>query len=205
MSRVGWVFLGLVVVVAAAFLAMTSFGGAGSHRSASHSAGAIYHAEQAVRSAMTRMRGGAPALIVPVQGVARSQVVDTWGQTRAEGREHHGTDIPAASGTPVLAAADGTVEKLFASRLGGTTLYQRSTDRRWTFYYAHLAGYAPGVEEGKAVRTGQPIGFVGDTGDAGPGNYHLHFALTRTAPDQHWYEGEDVNAYPILAAKAAAR
>ena len=141
---------------------------------------------------------GLPALTIPVAGVRRDQIVDTWGQARGEGRQHHGTDIMAPGGTPVLAAADGTVEKLFQSGLGGTTLYERSVNRRWTFYYAHLSGYLPGVHEGQAVRAGEPIAYVGDSGDAGPGNYHLHFSIARLTPEQHWWEAEDVNAYPAL-------
>ena len=206
MTRVGWIFLALVVVVAAAFVSMTRFGGAPSEvaRPGEKTMGRL---ERVARAAVARVRGGGamPVLLVPVRGVARSQLTDTWGQARGEGRTHHGTDIPAPAGTPVLAAADGTIEKLFASRLGGTTIYQRAPDRRWTFYYAHLAGYLPGLAEGQVVRAGQPIGFVGDTGDAGAGNYHLHFSLIRTTTDQHWYEGEDVNAYPLLAASPSRR
>lgn len=206
MTRVGWIFLGVVALVAAAFVSMTSFGGPGP---ASVAAGGLPPPSR-LRRAVQRFEdyvrpAAAPALLVPVAGVDRGAIQDSWGQARSEGRQHHGTDIPAPAGTPVLAAADGTIEKLFASRLGGTTLYERSPDRRWTYYYAHLAGYAPGVQEGRPVRAGQPIGFVGDTGDAGAGNYHLHFGLTRTTPDQRWYQGEDVNAYPLLAGGAAAR
>lgn len=195
MTRLGWTFLALVVLGGAAFVAMTRFGGSvglpkttpGRTTTAAEPADAL------------------PALAVPVSGIARGSVVDTWGQARGEGRVHHGTDIPALANTPVLAAADGTIEKLFQSQLGGTTIYERSPDRRWTFYYAHLAGYASGLAEGQAVKAGQVIGFVGDTGDAGPGNYHLHFGLERTTPDQRWYQGEDVNAYPLLARAAPAR
>ena len=78
------------------------------------------------------------------------------------------------------------------------TLYERSVDRRWMYYYAHLRGYAEGLHEGQAVRVGDPLGFVGDTGDAGAGNNHLHFGLTRMTPEQHWWQGEDVNPYPWL-------
>ena len=141
---------------------------------------------------------GLPVLQIPVAGVRREQIDDTWGQARGAGRQHHGTDIMAPGGTPVLATADGTVEKLFESRLGGTTLYQRSVDRRWVFYYAHLRAYLPGLHEGQKVRAGEPIAFVGDTGDAGAGNYHLHFSIARLTPDQHWWQAQDVNAYPAL-------
>ena len=178
MTRVGWVVLALILLAAGIFASLLRFGGTAPVPAPSPAPGT--------------------GLIVPVSGVDRTQLTDTWGQARGEGREHHGTDIVAPSRTPVLAAAAGTVEKLFDSRLGGTTLYERSPDRRWTFYYAHLAGYAPGLHEGEPVRAGQLLGYVGDTGDAGPGNFHLHFGLTRTAPEQHWYEGQDVDAYPYL-------
>ena len=109
----------------------------------------------------------------------------------------------AASGTPVIAAAPGIVEKLFESAAGGTTVYVRSPDRLWTYYYAHLSGYAPGLHEGQVVKTGDPLGFVGDTGNAGAGNYHLHFGLTRTMPEQHWYQGAGRQSLPLSCRKAA--
>jgi murein DD-endopeptidase MepM/ murein hydrolase activator NlpD len=144
-------------------------------------------------------------LAVPVAGVAREAIADSWGDARESGaRQHHGTDIPAASGTLVTAAAPGRVEKLFQSERGGTTIYVRSPDRNWTYYYAHLSGYAPGLHEGQAVRAGDALGYVGDTGDAGAGNYHLHFGLTRTAPGQHWYEGQDVDPFPYLTGRRVA-
>ncbi len=209
MTRIGWAFQGLVALGLAALLATTRFGGSPDAPAPSAARGpkVIDHLETVVRERLARLSGGvtdAP-LTVPVQGVARTAIADTWGQARGEGRVHHGTDIPAPAGTPVLAAADGTIEKLFASRLGGTTLYERSLDRRWTYYYAHLAGYAPGMREGQRVRAGETVAYVGDTGDAGAGNFHLHFGLTRTTPDQHWYEGEDVDAFPLLAGKPAGR
>lgn len=140
-------------------------------------------------------------LTVPVQGVQRRNIVDTWGQSRANGaRTHQATDIMAPGGTPVLAAAPGTVEKLFYSNGGGgITLYERSPDRLWQYYYAHLQGYAPGIHEGQAVAAGELLGFVGDTGNAGTGNFHLHFAVSRMAPGEGWWQGQPVNPYPLLA------
>lgn len=148
----------------------------------------------------------AGALAVPVAGVTRGAIQDSWGDDRDGGaRAHHGTDVIAPAGTPVLAAAPGRVEKLFTSGAGGTTVYIRSPERNWTYYYAHLAGYAPGLHEGQAVAVGDVLGFVGDTGNAGAGNYHLHFGLTRTDPQQHWYQGTDVDPYPYLKGKALPR
>ncbi|MFA5962968.1 MAG: M23 family metallopeptidase [Sphingomonas sp.] len=147
-----------------------------------------------------------PDLALPIAGIARAALVDSWGDPRDNGlRAHHGIDIMAPRMTPVRAAATGTIEKLFESAAGGTTLYLRTTQRDWTLYYAHLAGYAPGLHEGQAVQVGDVIGYVGDTGDAGPGNYHLHFGLTRTTPDQHWYQGEDVDPFPYLARRRPLR
>ncbi|QQV76175.1 M23 family metallopeptidase [Sphingomonas aliaeris] len=143
--------------------------------------------------------GRAGPLAMPVAGLPREAVRESWGDPRENGlREHHGTDIPAPLGTPVVAAAPGVVEKLWNSAAGGTTVYVRSPKKDWIYYYAHLSGYAPGLRERQVVKTGDPIGFVGDTGNAGAGNYHLHFGLTRTTPDQHWYEGRDVDPYPYL-------
>jgi len=144
-----------------------------------------------------------PLLTIPVQGVQRSQIVDTWGQSRANGaRVHQATDIMAPGGTPVIAAAPGTVEKLFYSEGGGgVTLYVRSPDRQWSYYYAHLQRYAPGVVEGMQVRAGDLLGFVGDTGNAGTGNYHLHFGVSHMAPVDSWWKGQPVNPYPLLAGR----
>jgi len=141
-------------------------------------------------------------LRVPVDGIARRDLRDTWDDPRDNGqRAHHGTDIAAPANTPVRAAAPGTVEKLFVSAAGGTTLYVRSPDKAWTYYYAHLASYAPGLHEGQVVQAGALLGYVGDTGNAGTGNFHLHFGLARTTPDQHWYEGVDIDPYPYLAGR----
>lgn len=141
-------------------------------------------------------------LRVPVDGIARRDLRDTWDDPRGDGqRAHHGTDIAAPANTPVRAAAPGTVEKLFVSAAGGTTLYVRSPDKAWTYYYAHLASYAPGLREGQVVQAGALLGYVGDTGNAGAGNFHLHFGLARTTPDQHWYEGVDIDPYPYLAGR----
>lgn len=194
MTRVGWIFLVLVALIAAAFVSMTRFGGS-----------AIRIAPpSAPPSPRPRLTPG--LLAVPVAGYPREAIEDNWGDARGGGtRVHHGTDIMAPGGARVIAAAAGTIEKLFQSRRGGTTLYVRSPDRRWTYYYAHLAGYAPGVHEGQVVRPGDPLGFVGDTGDAGPGNYHLHFGLERLTPDQHWWQGTEVNPYPLLAGKPGRR
>ncbi len=139
-------------------------------------------------------------LAIPVAGVRPDQLVDTFTAARANGRVHDATDIMAARGTQVIAAAPGTVEKLFFSRGGGgVTAYVRSLDGQWQYYYAHLDSYAPGLHEGQAVKQGDAIGRVGSTGDASPQAPHLHFAINRMAAGQRWWQGSPINPYPLLA------
>ena len=111
----------------------------------------------------------------------------------------------APQGTPVGAAAAGTVEKLFESEAGGLTLYVRSPDRRLIYYYAHLQGYAPGLAEGQRVSIGQPLGAVGSTGNADPAGPHLHFAIHAADPSQRWHDGIPINPYPVLAGRRGRR
>ena len=116
-------------------------------------------------------------LALPVMGIGPDNLVDTYDAARGEGRSHDAIDIMADEGTPVIAAADGTIEKLFTSVRGGTTIYERSVDQKWVYYYAHLSAYAPGLAEGQQVKRGQVIARVGHTGDASPSGPHLHFAI----------------------------
>ena len=137
-------------------------------------------------------------LLIPVAGVRPEQLRDTFQDSRSEGRSHDAIDIPAPQGTPVLAAADGSITKLFQSALGGTTIYQLGTDKRSVYYYAHLDRYADGLSEGHFARRGEVIGYVGDTGNAGAGNYHLHFSILIVADPKRYWEGTNINPYPLL-------
>ena len=141
-------------------------------------------------------------LHLPVQGVAANQLADTYAQSRGDGaRGHNAIDIVAPRGTPVLAAAGGTVEKLFLSKNGGNTLYERSADGKAIYYYAHLDSYAPGVAEGMTVAPGQALGVVGSSGDADPGAPHLHFAILALAPGERWWQGRPINPSPLLGGR----
>lgn len=148
---------------------------------------------------------GPTGLAIPVAGVKANGLIDTYSQARAGGaRRHDAIDIVAAEGTPVVAASPGTVEKLFTSQGGGgITVYVRSPDRRWVYYYAHLQGYAPGLAEGQRVKRGQLLGRVGATGNANPAGPHLHFAINRMEPGEKWWQGTAINPFPLLAAKPA--
>jgi peptidoglycan LD-endopeptidase LytH len=141
-------------------------------------------------------------LAIPVVGVKPEQLVDTFDAARSAGRRHDAIDIMAAEGTPVIAAADGTIEKLFYSKGGGgITIYERSPDQKWMYYYAHLQGYAPALAEGQQVKRGQVIARVDHTGDAVASAPHLHFAINTMAPGQRWWQGTAINPYPVLAGK----
>ena len=144
---------------------------------------------------ITRIETG---LIVPVAGVRPDQLIDTFSDTRSEGRTHNAIDIMAPAETPVLAAADGQIQKLWQSDLGGITIYQVDADQKMIFYYAHLARYADGLTEGKQVRQGETIAYVGDTGNAGTGNYHLHFSIAIVSDPKRYWEGTSINPYPLL-------
>jgi len=145
----------------------------------------------------------ASKLLIPVQGIRAAQLVDTFTQARSNGRVHDAIDIMAPAGTPVLAATDGSVAKLFASNLGGTTLYEFDASGTVAYYYAHLQAYAPGVVEGKPLKQGEVIGYVGSTGNASPSAPHLHFAIFVLGPEKRWWQGTAINPYPLLSGAAA--
>ena len=149
---------------------------------------------------------GPSGLAIPVANVRPLQLVDTFTQARAGGaRVHDAIDIMAPEGTAVLAAAPGTIEKLFFSPGGGgISAYVRSDDKRWTYYYAHLNSYAPGITEGRKVPRGALIGFVGHTGNASADGPHLHFAINAMQPGEKWHQGTPINPYPLLAGQQLA-
>lgn len=144
---------------------------------------------------------GGGSLLLPVQGIAPSQLQDTFTDARSEGRVHDAIDIMAAEGTPVLAVADGHVEKLFDSERGGLTVYQFDPDGVHCYYYAHLQRYAEGLAEKKQIKRGEIIGYVGSTGNADPAAPHLHFEVHVLEPEKQWWKGKSINPYPLLTGK----
>ena len=161
--------------------------------------------DAAFRSARSAFASDDSGLMMPVEGIAASQLVDTFTAARSGGRSHDALDIMAPRGSLVVSATDGVVEQLHQSRLGGTTAYVRSTDGSRVYYYAHLDSYAPGLETGQHLRQGDPIGRVGSTGNADPRWPHLHFAVYRMAAGQRWYQGQAIDPYPLLAGNARRR
>jgi hypothetical protein len=136
--------------------------------------------------------------VFPVFGPA--SFGDSFGAPRAgiPGGWHHGEDIFAPLGTPLLACADGTIHTVGFNRLGGYRLWLRDESGN-DFYYAHLSAYSPLAIEGNTVEAGDVIGFVGDTGDAEGGSPHLHFEIHPAAMLGLGYDGV-VAPYPILVA-----
>lgn len=139
-------------------------------------------------------------VLMPVEGVYMSQVADTWGAARSEGRSHEGTDIFAAESTPVYSATVGYVQRIGFNPVGGNivTVIGGGGVR---YYYAHLSGFAEALEEGQYVTPDTLLGYVGNTGNAATTPPHLHFGI---------YAGESYltcdwdaeNPYPLLTDRA---
>jgi murein DD-endopeptidase MepM/ murein hydrolase activator NlpD len=112
--------------------------------------------------------------VFPVYGP--SAYTDTFGAPRADVGYHHGDDIFAPLGAPLLAVADGTVFSIGWNNLGGYRLWLRDAQGN-EFYYAHLSAYTTLAVNGRHVHPGDVLGFVGNTGDAITTPYHLHFEV----------------------------
>ena len=136
--------------------------------------------------------------VFPIFGTA--SFGDSFGAPRPNipGGWHHGEDIFAAAGTPLLAVADGTLHTIGFTKIGGYRLWLRDTQGN-EFYYAHLSAYSPLAVEGRSLQAGDVIGFVGDTGDAEGGSPHLHFEIHPAAMAGLGYDGV-VAPYSILLA-----
>jgi murein DD-endopeptidase MepM/ murein hydrolase activator NlpD len=138
-------------------------------------------------------------LDVPVEGIERDTLVQSFDQARGGGsRRHQAIDILAPRNTPVIAVEDGTIARLFKSAQGGLTVYQYDPSGRYVYYYAHLERYARGLDEGDYVERGQVIGYVGTSGNAPPDTPHLHFAIFQLTGEQRWWEGTPLDPYVIL-------
>ena len=148
--------------------------------------------------ALIARRLGERRLMVPVAGMPIARVPDSYHESRSGGRTHNAVDILAPRGTPVLAADDGKVAKLFRSDAGGITVYQYDRDERFIYYYAHLDRYAKDLAEGQILKRGQVLGYVGSSGNAPPSAPHLHFSIFKLGADKRWWKGSAVNPFPYL-------
>ena len=121
-----------------------------------------------------------PAKIkMPLPGISKKQIANTWHAPRGADRLHQGQDIFAARGTPVYSATNGYVYNIGENRLGGQTVSVIGAGGR-VYYYAHLDSYAAGLEEGDFVTPQTKLGSVGTTGNAQGTPPHLHFGVYTT-------------------------
>lgn len=137
-------------------------------------------------------------LMIPVVGIKPENLRDTFNDARSDNRVHDAIDIMAEKNAVVVAAADGEIARFFDSERGGITIYQYSADKKLIYYYAHLDRRAENIKEGDFVKQGTTIGYVGDTGNSGAGNYHLHFAIWTIDDPKRFYDGTNINPYPLL-------
>ena len=137
-------------------------------------------------------------LTLPVQGIKRDELRDTFNEMRGATRRHEALDVLAPRNTPVLAVEDGKIAKLFLSDAGGITLYQFDPTQSYAYYYAHLERYAEGLKEGDSIKRGQILGYVGTTGNAPRNTPHLHFAIFKLTDDKRWWQGTPIDPYSVL-------
>ncbi|HUP61590.1 MAG TPA: M23 family metallopeptidase [Thermoanaerobaculia bacterium] len=136
-------------------------------------------------------------IFMPVVGVQPFDLSNSWGEPRDGGRrKHRGIDIFAPRGTGVVAVADGIISFIGDQPKGGHCLWL-TTESGSSFYYAHLDRWAAGLYEGMEVRSGDLLGYVGNTGNARTTPPHLHFAINQN--------DEMVNPYPILTRASAVK
>ena len=138
--------------------------------------------------------------LIPVEGVDRQRLKDSFLESRGQYARHLAIDIGAPRGTPILATADGEIVKLTREGRGGITIYQKDSTGRYLFFYCHLSRYAQGLRVGRPVEKGDVIGYVGATGHV-IGGSHLHFSITRLPEDDdNLREGLAINPYLIFLA-----
>jgi murein DD-endopeptidase MepM/ murein hydrolase activator NlpD len=131
-------------------------------------------------------------LPVPVQGVKRQHLQDTWGASRSRGRLHEGIDILAPRGSKVYSATEGLIADLRNNNLGGKVVWILGPGGSW-HYYAHLDRHKRGLKVGDYVKKGDLIGYVGNSGNARHTAPHLHYGLYLNGKGRG-----AVNPYPYL-------
>lgn len=152
--------------------------------------GACVSSPVTTRDRRVRTQPPPRSLPIPVEGVAKSQLRDSYGDLRSGGRRHEGIDIFAGRHTPVLSATEGYVSGLGRNRLGGLVVWVTGPGG-WRHYYAHLERWSD-VREGQWVEPGTIIGYVGNSGNASTTPTHLHYGIYPTS-------GGTINPYPLLA------
>ena len=137
-------------------------------------------------------------LTLPVDGIKREDLRDTFNELRGGSRRHEAIDVLAPRNTPVLAVEDGKIARLFYSDAGGITIYQFDPTTSYVYYYAHLERYADGLKEGDSIKRGQVIAYVGTSGNAPRNTPHLHFAIFKLTDEKNWWQGTPIDPYSVL-------
>jgi murein DD-endopeptidase MepM/ murein hydrolase activator NlpD/SH3-like domain-containing protein len=165
--------------------------------------------EVVVRAQPELLRGGrfrallriGPTLAFPVQPGTDRDIGSRFGAPRDAGaRSHHGIDIFAKRGTPVVAAAAGIVNRVNETNIGGKVVWLRDVFGN-SLYYAHLDSQV--VSSGMSVDLGDTLGFVGNTGNARSTPPHLHFGVYRRGEgpvDPYWFVHRPAGKVPRLIA-----
>jgi murein DD-endopeptidase MepM/ murein hydrolase activator NlpD len=135
--------------------------------------------------------------VFPIYGPASFS--NTFNAPRSTTGWHHGEDIFAPLGAPILAVANGIVYSVGWNDVGGLRFWLQDSAGN-EFYYAHLSAFSPLAINGAQVRAGDVIGFVGNTGDAEHTPYHLHFEIHPVSLLYRGYDGSAVPPYPYLTA-----
>jgi len=146
-------------------------------------------------TAMISIEQRISSLRMPIVGLRPQDLEDNFGMSRDGGRRRHkGIDIFAPRGAKIIAVADGYISYIGEQGKGGRCLWL-VTDQGSSFYYAHLDRWVPGIYEGMEVRSGELLGYVGNTGNALKTPPHLHFGVVAN--------DETVNPYPLLTSTIA--
>lgn len=127
------------------------------------------------------VRTGKGKVMFPMQTTPRCYVLSNYADARSGGRAHEGVDILATLGQQVYTPSAGTLTMKYVdggtnSSLSGNAWGLEADDGNY-YFFAHLSGFADGLAIGDKIARGQLIGYVGDTGNPGAGNYHLHFEI----------------------------
>lgn len=146
-------------------------------------------------SALISIEHQISGLRMPIAGLKPQDLEDNYGMPRDGGRrKHKGIDIFAPRGAKIIAVTDGYISYIGEQGKGGRCLWL-VTDQGSSFYYAHLDRWAPGIYEGMEVRSGELLGYVGNTGNALKTPPHLHFGVIAN--------DETVNPYLLLTSTLA--
>ena len=151
----------------------------------------VQQSAQAVKELRSKKLG------LPIEGFNIASMKGSFYETHG-GVMHGAADMLAPRNTPVHAVENGTIAKLFNSKLGGLTIYEADPSGRFVYYYAHLEKYADNIHDGDAVKKGEVIGYVGTSGNAPPNTPHLHFSVGVGNALKKWWVTSSVDPYEVF-------